>query len=445
MSALTAEAEPTAAPLPGGIKVAARTDLEEMGRRAVEASRALCLATGRARDAVLAEIADELERSAAGIERANAADVEKARAAGLPPALLDRLRLSTERIAGMVEGVRRLVRLPDPVGQREDEQVLPSGLRIARQRVPFGVVAMIYEARPEVTVEAATICLKSGNAALLRGGTECRGTNEALTGIVRGALGGCGLPEDAVQSILDPDRALVRQMVKLDRYVDVLIPRGGAALNAFCRQHATMPAITGGGGVCHLYVDRSADQDAAVPLVIGDKVRQPTACNTLETLLVDRPVAAEFLPRMAAALHAEGVELRVDEDALAALAAAGVEGEWIVPARPSDFGTEFMAKILSVRVVDGVRGAVEHIRRYGTGHTEGVLAEDPAVRDLFLRAVDAAAVVTNASLRFHDAWQLQLGAEIAISTQKLHVRGPVPPAGLTTHRWVVEGEGHVRQ
>jgi glutamate-5-semialdehyde dehydrogenase len=300
---------------------------------------------------------------------------------------------------------------------------------------------VIYEARPNVTVDVAALCLKSGNAAILRGGKEMQHSVTALIALIQGALAEACLPVDAIQAIDDPDRALVAQLLRLDRYVDVIIPRGGAALHQFCRENSTIPVITGGIGVCHLYVDRTAVLDQAVPIVRNAKVQRPSVCNALDTLLVHRAVAARLLPAIADDLLAHGVELRCDEESLALLRG---HGEHVVPARAGDFDTEFMALILAVRVVGGPDEAIEHIDRHSTGHSEAILTSDPAAAEAFIRAVDSAAVFVNASTRFNDGGQLGLGAEIAVSTQKLHVRGPMALRELTTYKWVVEGDGHVR-
>ena len=418
-------------------------DLNEIGQRARAAARTLALADTTRKNAALEAIAAALLERADEVLAANAGDMERGRAAGMSPALLDRMLLTRARLEAIAADTLTVVRLPDPVGEQFDQALLPNGLRVHRRRVPLGVVGVIYEARPNVTVDIAALCLKSGNAAILRGGKEIVGSCAALTGVIRAGLAAAGLPADAIQVIDDPDRALVEQLLRLDRYVDVIIPRGGAALHQFCREKATIPVITGGIGVCHVYVDAAADLAKAVPIIRNAKVQRPSVCNALDTVLVHRSIAAEALPAIARDLLAHSVELRADEESLAILKGAGLAGERVVPAQASDFGTEFMALVLSARVVDGLDDALEHIARYGD-HSDAIVTEDRAAADRFVAAVDSAAVFVNASTRFNDGGQLGLGAEIAVSTQKLHVRGPMALRELTTYKWVIEGDGHVR-
>ncbi len=418
-------------------------DMNDMGARARRAARALALTPTDRKNAALEAIAAALLEHAGEVLAANAIDVERGRAAGLSPALLDRMLLTQARLEGIAADARNVAQLPDPVGERFEQATLPNGLRVHKRHVPLGVVGVIYEARPNVTVDIAALCLKSGNAAILRGGKEITHSCAALTAIIRYALAAAGLPADAIQVIDDPDRALVEQLLKLDTYVDVIIPRGGAALHQFCREHATIPVITGGIGVCHVYVDQHADLAKVVPIIRNAKVQRPSVCNALDTILVHRAVAAQVLPAVTHDLLAHGVELRLDEQSLDVLNAAGVRDARIVPARDDDFGTEFMALILSARVVDGLDEALDHIARYGD-HSDAIITEDPRAAEAFIAAVDSSAVFVNASTRFNDGSQLGLGAEIAVSTQKLHVRGPMALRELTTYKWVVEGDGHVR-
>lgn len=420
-------------------------DLEQMGMRARAAGRQLALAATERKNAALEAIAAALEDAAnqAAVLEANAADVAAGRAAGLSAALLDRMTLTPQRLVAIAADTRTVARLPDPVGERFDATVLENGLRVHKRRVPLGVVGVIYEARPNVTVDVAALCLKSGNAAILRGGKEITRSCAALVRLLQGALAQAGLPADALQVIDDPDRALVEQLLRLDRYVDVIIPRGGAGLHQFCREKATIPVITGGIGVCHVYVDRAADLALVAPIVHNAKVQRPSVCNALDTLLVHREVAAATLPAVARDLLESGVELRADEESLAILHAAGVSGDRVKPATAADFGVEFMALILSMRVVDGLDQALEHIARFGD-HSDAIITADGATAEAFVQAVDSSAVFVNASTRFNDGGQLGLGAEIAVSTQKLHVRGPMALRELTTYKWVVEGDGHVR-
>ncbi|MBK9711390.1 MAG: glutamate-5-semialdehyde dehydrogenase [Kouleothrix sp.] len=418
-------------------------DLTDMGQRARRAARTLALAPTERKNAALEAIAAALLDRAGEVLEANQIDMERGRAAGTSAALLDRMLLTQARLEGIAADTRSVATLPDPVGEQFDQKVLPNGLRIHKRHVPLGVVGVIYEARPNVTVDIASLCLKSGNAAILRGGKEITRSCAALAAIVRDALGQAGLPADAIQVIDDPDRALVEQLLRLDKYVDVIIPRGGAALHQFCREKATIPVITGGIGVCHVYVDQAADLAKVVPIVRNAKVQRPSVCNALDTLLVHRAVAAQTLPAVARDLIEHGVELRLDEQALAIVRAAGIASERVLPASDDDFGTEFMALILSARVVDDMDEALDHIARYGD-HSDAIITEDRAAAEAFIAAVDSAAVFVNASTRFNDGGQLGLGAEIAVSTQKLHVRGPMALRELTTYKWVVEGDGHVR-
>lgn len=420
------------------------TNLDDMGQRARRAARILALASTEQKSSALLAIAQALRSQAAIVLAANADDMEHGRNAGLSPALLDRLLLTPERLNAIAADVEHVAGLPDPVGEVFEATVLPNGLRAHKRRVPFGVVGVIYEARPNVTVDVATLCLKSGNATILRGGSETQHSNAALTQIIQEALAQSGLPLDSTQAIIDPDRALVGQLLRLDRHVDLIIPRGGATLHQFCREHATIPVITGGIGVCHIYVDQAADLDRAIPIIRNAKVQRPSVCNALDTLLIHRAAARQLLPKVAVDLLGHGVELRVDEESLLLLQEAGIANERIVPAQPGDFGTEFLALILSARVVDGLDQAIEHIATYSTGHSEAILTEDSRTAELFVRAVDSSVVFINASTRFNDGGQLGLGAEIAVSTQKLHARGPMALRELTTYKWVVEGDGHVR-
>jgi len=421
-------------------------DLEAIGSRARAASRALARCAAEQKNHALMLIAQalEIEHHIEAILSANAADIAAARAAGMAPALLDRMLLDRRRIAGIAADVRQVATLADPVGEEFDARERPNGLRIRKRRVPLGVIGVIYEARPNVTVDVAALCLKSGNAAILRGGKEITRSCAALTSVIRQALHEAGLPDDAIQVIADPDRAYVEGLLRLDRFIDVIIPRGGAALHRFCREHATIPVITGGIGVCHAYVYPSADLSLVVPIIHNAKVQRPSVCNSLDTLLIHHAIAAAALPPIADALTASGVDVRADPAALAILGAGERGRGRVTAATTADFGTEFMALIVSVRIVDSLDEAIDHIVQYGSGHSEAVLAEDAAVIDTFVAAVDASAVFVNTSTRFNDGAELGLGAEIAVSTQKLHARGPMALQELTTFKWIVVGHGQVR-
>lgn len=418
------------------------TDLEQMGRAARAASRRLATLRRDAKDAALLAIAAALESGTGEVLAANAQDVDEGRAKGLSPALLDRLLLHERRLAALASDVRQVAGLPDPVGEEFDGRVLPNGLRLTKRRTPIGVIGVIYEARPNVTVDVAALCLKTGNAAILRGGSETRRSNAALARVIRGALAACGLPEDAVQYVADPDRELVTQLLRLDRYVDMIIPRGGASLHKLCREQATVPVITGGMGICHIFVDVSADLARAVDIVENAKVQRPSVCNALDTLLVHRSVAPAFLPQAVARLARSGVEFRADAAALAILAEHSAV---VKPAGPDDFDTEWMSLVLGVKVVAGLDEAIAHIQEHSTEHSDSILTNDWANANRFVDEVNSSAVYVNASTRFTDGGQFGLGAEVAVSTQKLHARGPMGLTELTTYKWVGIGSGQIRE
>lgn len=418
--------------------------LELMGQRAKAAARILARTSADQRNAAVIAMAEELAADEAAILSANAADLRDAEAAGLNPAWLDRMLLNSSRLEGIADDVRTVAALPDPLHETFEQGVLPNGLRVEKRRVPLGVVGVIYEARPNVTADVAALCLKSGNAVILRGGKEITRSAVALVHALHQAIERVGLPSDAIQLIDDPDRERVRELLTLDKYVDMIIPRGGSGLHEFCRKTATIPVITGGIGVCHAYVDQSAILEQVVPIIVNAKVQRPTVCNAIETLLIDRAAAPKMLPRIASALSEHGVELRADPEALAILSDENQPAWKVVAAQPSDFGTEFLALILSIKVVDGLDEALDHISTYGTGHSETILTSNHAAAERFLSEVDAAAVYANSSTRFTDGAQLGLGAEIAISTQKLHARGPMALRELTSYKWLIRGNGHVR-
>ena len=420
------------------------TDLEQMGKAARRASRRLATLRRAEKDAALLAIAAALESNASQVLSANARDVADGLAKGLSPALLDRLLLDEQRMAALAADVRKVAALPDPVGEEFDSRVLPNGMRLSKRRTPIGVIGVIYEARPNVTVDVATLCLKTGNACILRGGSETFRSNAALARLIRGALVSCGLAEDAVQYVDAPDRELVTQLLRLDRYVDMIIPRGGASLHRLCREQATIPVITGGMGICHIFVDASADLARAVDIVENAKVQRPSVCNALDTLLVHRAVAAAFLPQAAARLSRSKVELRAEPVALALLPTDDAELA-IKPAGPDDFDTEWMSLVLGVKVVSGLDEAIEHIQEHSTEHSDSILTNDWTNANRFVNEVNSSAVYVNASTRFTDGGQFGLGAEVAVSTQKLHARGPMGLEELTTYKWVGIGAGHVRE
>ncbi len=419
-------------------------DLIEMGRAARAASRQLATLTTAQKNAALAAIADQLEAQADMVLAQNARDVADARAAGLSEALLDRLLLTEERIAALAADTRRIISLPDPVGVEIDSRVLPNGMRLSRRRIPIGVIGVIYEARPNVTVDVATLCLKSGNATILRGGSETLRSNLALVGAIQAGLANAGLPPTAVQYISNPDRVLVTALLRLDKYVDMIVPRGGAALHQLCREQSTIPVITGGIGICHIFVDESADLARAVDIVENAKVQRPSVCNALDTLLVHRNVATTFLPMVAERLARSGVELRADAEALRILS-GGAHGARVVPAGPHDFDQEWLALILGIKVVENLDEAIAHIQEHSTEHSDSILTNNWTNANRFINSINSAAVYVNASTRFTDGGQFGLGAEVAVSTQKLHARGPLGLEELTTYKWIGIGDGHIRE
>ena len=414
------------------------SDVAEQGRRAKAASRVLATASTEAKDAALTAAADLLVERTDDLLDANAADVEREQAAGASPTVVDRLRLSAGRVEGMAGGLRQVAALPDPVGEITAGWTRPNGLRIHRVRVPLGVVAIIYENRPNVTSDAFGLCLKSGNAAFLRGSSGAIRSNLAIAAVLREAVGKAGLPEDALVLVDDTSREAAVEFMRQRDVVDCLIPRGGPSLIRSILDNATVPYVIDGDGNCHVYVDESADLGMAVDIVVNAKTQRPSVCNAAETLLVHEAVAAEFLPRAAAGL--EGVTLVGDPASVAVLGAdrVGQAGE-------DDWAQEFLALKMAVRVVPSLDAAVDHIARYGSGHSEAIVTRSLAAADRFTREVDAAAVLVNASTRFVDGEEFGFGAEIGISTQKLHARGPMGLRELTTEKYVVRGEGQIRR
>ena len=415
-------------------------DLQHMGCQAKAAAIELARCSTAQKNAALLAIADALEASRASILAVNAEDMAAARDAGIDPLYIrDRLNLE-RRMDSVIADVRKVARLPDPVGERFDEREPRPGLRAWKQRTPLGVLGVIYEARPQVTVDVAALALKSGNAVILRGGREVLRSNQALVNVLSTALDAVGLPPAAFQYLHSTDRRLVGQLLRMHDYVDLIIPRGGNGLHNFCRENSTIPVITGGIGICHLYVDPSADPEQALPVIHNSKTVSPAVCNALDTLLVHKDIATHFLPRVVNCLGEAGVQFRAEPRALACLAAdANVQ-----PAGPEDFDTEWYALTLGLKVVDSLEDAIAHIRAHSTQHSDGILTQNAASAERFRNEVDSAAVFVNTSTRFNDGSSLGLGAEIAVSTQKLHARGPMALRELTTFKWVVIGEGHVR-
>jgi glutamate-5-semialdehyde dehydrogenase len=408
-----------------------------VGREARRAARELARAETRAKDAALLATAAALERDAARLLEANRRDVDAARAEGLDAAMIDRLTLTQKGVAGMAEGLRQIAQLRDPVGEITDLAYRPSGIQVGRMRVPLGVVAIIYESRPNVTADAAGLCLKAGNAAILRGGSEAIGSNQAIAACVREGLASAGLPETAVQVIDVTDRAAVGELITMKDYVDIVIPRGGKGLIERISAESRIPVLKHLEGVCHVYIDDRADLEKATRIADNAKTQRYGTCNTMETLLVHRDIAQRVLPPLARIYLDKGVELRGCPRARAIVARMS-------EATDQDWYTEYLAPILSVRVVDDLDQAIEHIATYGSQHTDAIVTEDYTHARRFLREVDSSSVMVNASTRFADGFEYGLGAEVGISTDKLHARGPVGLEGLTSQKYVVLGDGHIR-
>jgi glutamate-5-semialdehyde dehydrogenase len=416
--------------------------LLEMGRSARQAAHRLGFTATAVKDQALHNISDDLLAREAEIIAANRLDYRAGEAQGMGEALLDRLLLDAARIQAIAADVRTVAALPDPVGESLEERTLDNGLRLGRRRVPLGVLGAIYESRPNVTVDISALCLKSGNAVILRGGKEALHSNTVLAEIVRGAIVRAGIPQAAVQFVADTDRALVDAMLSLHEYIDLIIPRGGSGLIRFVADNARMPVVTGGIGVCHTYIDAAADLEKAVNIAYNAKVQRPTVCNALDTLLVHAAVAADYLPRVGAAWAGAGVEMHADPRALEILKRES--GLNVKPATDEDWGKEFLALVAAVRVVDSLDEALAFIEHYSSGHSEAIVSEDKAACTRFIDEVDAACVYSNASTRFTDGSQFGLGAEVGISTQKMHARGPLGLRELTTYKWTIVGDGQVR-
>lgn len=410
---------------------------EDLGRQARLASRELATATGAQKNQWLLQAAAALETQGEAILQANAVDVAEAGEMGLASAALDRLRLNPDRLRAAAAGLREIAALPDPVGRVLDSNVRPNGLHVHKVGVPLGVILFIYESRPNVTVDAAGLCVKSGNAIILRGGKEALHSNLALHRLLQAALRAVGLPADAVQMVSTADRAAVGHLLKLNQHIDLVIPRGGESLIRRVAEEAAMPVLKHYQGNCHVYVDRSADLDMAERILVNAKCQRPGVCNAAESLLVHAEVAETFLPRAAAALRQRGVELR----------GCDLTRRWVPDAKPAtedDFAAEYLDLILSVKVVSGLEEAIAHINRYGSQHTDAIITSDLAAARRFTLAVDSSAVMINASTRFNDGYEFGLGAEIGISTDKMHARGPCGLQELTTYKYIVYGEGQVR-
>lgn len=412
--------------------------MSRLGRDARAASRLLARAATAQKNRALLAAADALDAARAELSHANEQDLAAGRANGLEPAMLDRLALTPARIDDMIEGLRQVAKLPDPIGEIRDMRYVPSGIQIGKMRVPLGVVGIIYESRPNVTIDAASLCLKSGNATILRGGSEAIHSNQAIARCIQQGLAEAGLPAAAVQVVETTDRAAVGALISMPEYVDVIVPRGGKGLIERISREAKVPVIKHLDGICHVYIDVAADLDKAIRVADNAKTQRYAPCNTMETLLVHAGIAEQVLPPLATIYREKGVELRGDAATRALL------GADVLEATEEDWRTEYNAPILSIRIVDGLDAAIEHINTYGSQHTDAIITENFSDARRFLAEVDSASVMVNASTRFADGFEYGLGAEIGISTDKLHARGPVGLEGLTSEKYVVFGDGHVR-
>ena len=411
--------------------------MTRVGKQARAASRLVAKSDTATRNKALALAATAIERDAERLLAANALDLEAARAKQLEPALIDRLTLTARTVAAMADGLRQVAALPDPIGEMSELNQQPSGIRVGRMRVPLGVIAIIYESRPNVTADAAGLCLKSGNATILRGGSEAIHSNQAIARCVHAGLAGAGLPETVVQVVETTDRAAVGELLRMNEYVDIVVPRGGKGLIERVARESRIPMIKHLDGICHVYIDDEADIEKAVRIADNAKTQRLGTCNTMETLLVARAIAPKVLPQLARIYRDKGIELRGDD-------AARELVPGMKPATEEDWYTEYLAAILSVRVVDDIDAAIEHIATYGSQHTDAIVTENAAHAQRFLREVDSSSVIVNASTRFADGYEYGLGAEIGISTDKLHARGPVGLEGLTSLKWIVLGDGQIR-
>lgn len=412
--------------------------LQEIGKLAKDASYQLAITDVNKKNAALEAIAVELEANVESIVAANKKDIEAGKEAGLTEALLDRLLLDESRLAGVISDLRSVINLADPVGEEFDSKLLENGLKLCKRRVPVGVIGVIYEARPNVTIDIAALSLKTGNASILRGGKETINSNLALVSCIQAALEKSGLPKTAVQYIENTDRALVGELLTMDKYVDMIIPRGNSGLQQFCKENSTIPVIIGGIGICHLFAEKTADLESALAIIENAKVQRPSVCNALDTLLVEADIAGDFLPKVAEHLLPLGVTLVAEEKAKVIL------GENARAAEEGDFSREWLSLHLGVKVVENLEEALAHIREHSSEHSDGILTSDFNVANHFINAVNSAAVYVNASTRFTDGSQFGLGAEVAVSTQKLHARGPMGLQELTTYKWIGIGDNLIR-
>jgi glutamate-5-semialdehyde dehydrogenase len=419
------------------------SSMHDLASRARAASRQLAHSDARAKNAALTALADGLRRCEAEILAANAVDVANAQARGVEAYFVDRLTLNPQRLAAIADDVRAVVALPDPIGAGFDHQVLPNGLRLHKRRIPLGVVAVIYESRPNVTVDITALCLKSGNAAILRGGSDNVNSNKALLSVVHEAFRAHGIPLDAAVLVEDTDRARILDLLKLNGLIDLVIPRGGATLHKLCSDNSTIPVITGGMGINHVYVDETADHAMALDILFNAKVSKPTVCNALGTALIQRQIADVFLPKLAAKMAEKGVQLRSDARAHAILLATP-HAALSTPAQPADWDTEWLSLVMGVAVVDSLDQALTFIEAHSMEHSDGIVSNRADNIARFMNAVNSSGVFVNCSTRFNDGGQFGLGAEVAVSTQRIHARGPMGLRELTSYKWVCEGEGQVR-
>lgn len=412
-------------------------------KEAKSASAKLALSDTETKNRALSLLVQWLRENSEAIIRENDKDVKEARSNGLSEALIDRLRLTPERVNGIAADQENVIQLADPVGEEFENGILSNGLKTRKVRVPLGVIAVIYESRPNVTIDVASLALKSGNAVILRGGSETIHSNRILVEGIRIALKSAGIDPAVVQFIDDPSRELVSQLLKMHQYVDMLIPRGGANLHAYCRENSTIPVITGGIGICHLFVDQSADLGKSIEVIRNAKIQRPSVCNALDTVLVHKDIARNLVPHLISTLCQDGVSFRVEEELIRGLS---IQVDDIVqPAGPDDFDTEWLSLVLGIKTVSGLDEAIQHIAAHSTGHSDGILTGDEENAKRFTHEVDSAVVYVNASTRFTDGGQLGLGAEVAVSTQRLHARGPMALRELTTFKWVVEGNYQTRK
>jgi glutamate-5-semialdehyde dehydrogenase len=416
-----------------------------IGAKARLASREMAIASTRDKNRALIELAQRIADARGDLRAANDRDLNKAKAAGMDAAFIDRLTLSDKAIDTMMAGLHQIVSLADPIGEIAHMRRQPTGISVGQMRVPLGVIGIIYEARPNVTVDAAALCIKAGNATVLRGGSEAIESNRCLAALISDALQASGLPAAGVQVIPTTDRAAVSAMITMPQYIDVIVPRGGKSLIERVTAEARVPVIKHLDGICHVFIDREADLDQAVRIADNAKTHRYGTCNTMETLLLDAPIAAKALAPIAEIYRAKGVEMRICADTRKALAGASVNASGMVDATEEDWHTEYLAPIISIRTVEGMDAAIDHINRYGSHHTDAIVTENYTKARRFLREVDSASVMVNASTRFADGFEYGLGAEIGISNDKIHARGPVGLEGLTTYKWIVLGQGEVRQ